>query len=110
MALHNFIRDSKMIDKLFDKCDEDEEYVCIPSCCQASGLGDEEGAMNNFGHQFANALFLRRMYFILRYFDVDKLPMHYLCMKYLSLILIPIEQFLLIAKLLQCHKRMKKDK
>jgi hypothetical protein len=45
MALHNFIRDSKMVDELFDKCDEDEECMTI-SCCRASGLGDE-GAMNN---------------------------------------------------------------
>ena len=27
MALHNFIRDSKLRDKVFDKCDADDEYV-----------------------------------------------------------------------------------
>ena len=27
MALHNFIRDSKLSDKFFDKCDVDDEYV-----------------------------------------------------------------------------------
>ena len=27
MALHNFIRDSKLSDNFFDKCDADEEYV-----------------------------------------------------------------------------------
>jgi hypothetical protein len=65
MALHNFIRDSKMADELFDKCDEDE-YMPIPSCRRASGLGDEEGVMNNFRYQIANALFARRMQFILK--------------------------------------------
>jgi hypothetical protein len=50
-----------MVDKMFDKCDEDEEYMPIPSCRRASGLGDEEGAMNNFRDQIANALFARRM-------------------------------------------------
>jgi hypothetical protein len=61
MALHNFIRDSKMADELFDRCDQDEEYMPIPSCPHASGLGEEEGAMNNFRDQIANALFVRRM-------------------------------------------------
>jgi hypothetical protein len=27
VALHNFIRDNKMADELFDKCDEDDEYM-----------------------------------------------------------------------------------
>jgi hypothetical protein len=31
MALHNFIRDSAMRDKDFDKCDEDESYMPIPT-------------------------------------------------------------------------------
>jgi hypothetical protein len=61
MALHNFIQDSKMADELFGKCDEDKEYMPIPSCHRASGLGDEEGAMNNFQDQIVNALFTRRM-------------------------------------------------
>jgi hypothetical protein len=50
-----------MADKLFDKCNEDEEYMPIRSCCQASRLGDEEGDMNNFRDQIANVLFARRM-------------------------------------------------
>jgi hypothetical protein len=50
-----------MTNELFDKYDEDEEYMPIPSCHQASGLGNEEGAMNNFRDQIANALFARRM-------------------------------------------------
>jgi hypothetical protein len=54
-----------MADKLFDKCNEDEEYMPIRSCCQASRLGDEEGDMNNFRDQIANVLFARRMQFIL---------------------------------------------
>jgi hypothetical protein len=61
MALHNFIRDSKMADELFDRCDQDEDYMPILSCPHASGLGEEEGAMNNFRDQIANALFVRRM-------------------------------------------------
>jgi hypothetical protein len=61
MALHNFIRDSKIADELFDQCDRDEDYMPIPSTHNASGLGDEEGAMNDFRDQIANALFARRM-------------------------------------------------
>jgi hypothetical protein len=60
MALHNFIQGSKMVDELFDKCDEDE-YMPIPPCCRVSGLGDEERAMSNFRNQIANALLARRM-------------------------------------------------
>jgi hypothetical protein len=41
MTLHNFIRDSKMADELFDRCDQDEDYMPIPSCPHASGLGEE---------------------------------------------------------------------
>jgi hypothetical protein len=65
MALHNFIRDSKMADELFDRCDQDEDYMPIPSCPHANGLGEEEGVMNNFWDQIANALFARRMQIIL---------------------------------------------
>jgi hypothetical protein len=61
MALHNFVRDSKMADELFDQCDQDKDYMPIPSTHNASGLGDEEGAMNDFRDQIANALFARRM-------------------------------------------------
>jgi hypothetical protein len=55
IALHNFIKDSKMADELFDKCDEDEEYMPIPLCHRDSRLGDEEGAMNYFQDQIVNA-------------------------------------------------------
>jgi hypothetical protein len=63
MALHNFIRDSKMADEEFDRCDQDENYMPIPSSHSASEsqLGDEEGAMNSFRDEIANALFARRM-------------------------------------------------
>src|SRR6266508_2985371 len=53
MALHNFIRYSKMADKEFDRCDQDEDYMLVPSTHEASAsqLGDEEGAMNIFRDQ-----------------------------------------------------------
>jgi hypothetical protein len=35
--------------------------MSILSCPRASRLGDEEGTMNNFQDQIANALFARRM-------------------------------------------------
>jgi hypothetical protein len=58
-----FIRDSKMADDEFDRCDQDENYMPIPpSHHNAEGqLGDEEGDMNNFRDQIANALFDMRM-------------------------------------------------
>ena len=31
MALHNFIRDSALSDEEFDRCDEDENYMPVPS-------------------------------------------------------------------------------
>ena len=65
MALHNFIRDSKLADKQFDRCDRDENYMPIPPTQQdsTSQLGDDEGEvdMNNIRDQIANALFARRM-------------------------------------------------
>ena len=36
MTLRNFIRDSKMTDEEFDRCDEDEEYMPILSSHQTS--------------------------------------------------------------------------
>ena len=62
MALHNFIRESKMADEEFDRCDQDEDYMPFPPTqASASHLGDEEGAMNTFRDEIANALFARRM-------------------------------------------------
>jgi hypothetical protein len=44
MALHNFIRDSKLADEEFDRCDGDENYMPIASTHQDSTceLGDDE--------------------------------------------------------------------
>ncbi|XP_062213776.1 uncharacterized protein LOC133914769 [Phragmites australis] len=62
MTLHNFIRDSAMSDADFDMCDQDENYMPIPS--QGSGenseLGDEEGDMNVLRDSIANALYAMR--------------------------------------------------
>ena len=65
MALHNFIRDSKLRDEEFDKCDDDEEYM--PGATEtttAQPQGDEvleeenEVTMNTIRDRIANALFL----------------------------------------------------
>ena len=40
MALHNFIRDSKLHDKEFDQCDNNENYV--PRAARASALTQED--------------------------------------------------------------------
>ncbi|XP_047060901.1 uncharacterized protein LOC124667687 [Lolium rigidum] len=47
IALHNFIRDSKLRDQEFDKCDEDEDY--LPGAARASPQtqGDDEPEVNN---------------------------------------------------------------
>ena len=67
MALHNFIRDSKLRDEEFDKCDEDEDYM--PGATQATTAppqGDEvleeenEVTMNTVRDRIANALFIAR--------------------------------------------------
>jgi hypothetical protein len=51
MALHNFIHDSNSQDRLFDRCDADEEYlVQQSSTSQTQGddspEGDNENTMN----------------------------------------------------------------
>jgi hypothetical protein len=66
MALHNFIRDSKLRDEEFDKCDEDEEYM--PDAAQTTTQPQEEDVpeeeneltMNTICDRIANALFLAR--------------------------------------------------
>lgn len=61
MALHNFIRDSKLSDEEFDRCDNDENYMPMPSSRgNASQLGDEEGDANIFRDNITDALFARR--------------------------------------------------
>ena len=59
MALHNFIRDSALTDHLFQRCDEDEEYVpsvSEASSSQTSAQGQEEFDMNGFRDIISNAL------------------------------------------------------
>ncbi|WVZ79076.1 hypothetical protein U9M48_026701 [Paspalum notatum var. saurae] len=62
MALHNFIRESKLMDKHFDRCDRDEHYVSIEAsmsqpCRRDTGVLDEDRDMNKFRDQLANALY-----------------------------------------------------
>jgi hypothetical protein len=58
MALHNFIRDSSLADKEFDRCNEDEDYMSMPSSQPStSQFGDEEDDMNAFRDNIANAIF-----------------------------------------------------
>jgi hypothetical protein len=63
MALHNFIRDSAMSDKDFDRCDEDETYMPMPMPTEnSSQLSDgdihigNDGDMNAFRDSICNAL------------------------------------------------------
>ena len=49
-------------DEEFDWCYQDKNYIPIPSSeASASQLGDEEGVINTFRDEIANALFSRRM-------------------------------------------------
>jgi len=65
MALHNFIRQSGMMDDLFDLCDQDENYDPNgeASSSQANNAnrcqGDEDQHMNQFRDWIANGLFSR---------------------------------------------------
>jgi hypothetical protein len=66
MALHNFIRQSGLLDDLFNLCDEDENYdpaEGLPNQTQCSGAnteyGDEDPNMNEFRDWIANGLFAR---------------------------------------------------
>jgi hypothetical protein len=53
MALHNFIRDSALSDQEFDKCDEDENYMPMPS----QNPSDQSINNNQLGHDIdMNAL------------------------------------------------------
>lgn len=65
MALHNFIRDSAVMDEDFEMCDQDENYIPVEaSSSQGSGhdegLGDETPDMNTFRDSIADALFAMR--------------------------------------------------
>ena len=66
MALHNFIRDSKLSDEEFDKCDEDEDYMPEAAQATAQPQGDDdleeenEVTMNTIRDRIANALLVAR--------------------------------------------------
>lgn len=56
MALHNFIQ---VADEEFDRCDEDENYMPMPSSGGgASQLRDEDGSMNAFHDNLLMLYFL----------------------------------------------------
>ena len=62
MALHNFIRDSKLRDKVFDKCDADDEYVppvlrreVAPTQTDPVEEEENEESMNNIRTRIADA-------------------------------------------------------
>ena len=65
MTLHNFIRDSNLCDKEFDKCDADENYM-PPTTQTTPLLGDDvptssdDGNMNNMRDRIATSLFTAR--------------------------------------------------
>jgi hypothetical protein len=63
MTLHNFIWESALEDELFDKCDEDEDYVLSveePLSSQPFMPGIEEGDMNAFKDSIADVLMAMR--------------------------------------------------
>ena len=58
MALHNFIRESKISDIDFDKCDHDENYVPL-AVPRSQGIGTNESdsaVMNQFRDWVADGL------------------------------------------------------
>nr|XP_045089407.1 uncharacterized protein LOC123497194 [Aegilops tauschii subsp. strangulata] len=62
MALHNFIHDSKLSDKVFDKCDADDEYVppvlrkeVAPTQADPVEEEENEDSMNNIRSRIADA-------------------------------------------------------
>lgn len=61
MALHNFIRESRIADREFDACDADENYNPMPPPPASTWPQDEpvveDVNMNVFRDQLANALF-----------------------------------------------------
>jgi hypothetical protein len=61
MALHNFIRESRIADREFDMCDADANYFPMPHSSQDNWPEDEPLAedtnMNAFRDELANALF-----------------------------------------------------
>ena len=61
MALHNFIRESRIVDREFDACDADENYNPMPSSSASTWPEDEplveDININAFRDQLAGALF-----------------------------------------------------
>ena len=62
-TLHNFIRDSKLRDKEFDKCDADENYVpggvrTTPLLGDDVALAANENTMNITRERIANSLMI----------------------------------------------------
>ena len=66
IALHNFIRDSNLRDKLFDRCDADEDYLprATRDTTHMQGNdnadGDTEDTMNTIRSRIADALISAR--------------------------------------------------
>jgi hypothetical protein len=66
MTLHNFIRESAIVDAYFDRRDWDENYMPMPdeSSSELRGGnrygGGEDHNMDTFRDSIANALFARR--------------------------------------------------
>ena len=62
MALHNFIRESNLHDKVFDRCDADEDYLLQETCGTTQTQGDEsldgenEDTMSTIRSRIADAL------------------------------------------------------
>ena len=62
LALHNFIRDSNLRDKEFERCDADEEYLVQHTSGTTQTQGDEgedvenEDTMNTIRTRIADAL------------------------------------------------------
>ena len=65
MTLHNFIRESAMMDEDFDMCDHDENYIPLSGASSSQGNrdnprdGDEDQNMNQFRDWIADGLFSR---------------------------------------------------
>jgi hypothetical protein len=61
MALHNFIRESRIGDRDFHKCDADANYDPMPNHGDPSWPNDEplveDDTMNAFRDELASALF-----------------------------------------------------
>ena len=60
MALHNFIRDSQLQDREFDRCDADKKYLLQQIMVQTQGDenpdGENEDTMNTIRSRIADAL------------------------------------------------------